>query len=299
MSTQHPERPEETHPGGPVGQQDAEPEAQPTMSSEGPVEGRVEEPRGFGASILAGVREIVIVVVLALALSFVVKTWLFQAFYIPSGSMEDTLVPDDRVIVSKLTPGPFELRRGDIVVFEDPGVPQPWLRNVDYNDQSAGGPFHDLLVFVGLLPEDAENHLIKRVIGLPGDHVQSDGKGEIKVNGVSIDEPYIKPGDDPSDMPFDIVVPPDSVWVMGDHRSDSSDSRFHDDGTDGKDGSVPMSKIVGRALFIVWPIDRVTWIGVPARTFAKVPAPASTSSTSPTDLPTVQPTGAVGATPRS
>jgi signal peptidase I len=198
-----------------------------------------------------------------------------------------------------LTPGPFELRRGDIVVFEDPGVPQPWLRNVDYNDQSAGGPFHDLLVFVGLLPEDAENHLIKRVIGLPGDHVQSDGKGEIKVNGVSIDEPYIKPGDDPSDMPFDIVVPPDSVWVMGDHRSDSSDSRFHDDGTGGKDGSVPMSKIVGRALFIVWPIDRVTWLGVPARTFAKVPAPASTSSTSPTDLPTVQPTGAVGATPRS
>jgi signal peptidase I len=279
-----------------VGQQDAEPEAQPTMSSEGPVEGRVEEPRGFGASILAGVREIVIVVVLALALSFVVKTWLFQAFYIPSGSMEDTLVPDDRVIVSKLTPGPFELRRGDIVVFEDPGVPQPWLRNVDYNDQSAGGPFHDLLVFVGLLPEDAENHLIKRVIGLPGDHVQSDGKGEIKVNGVSIDEPYIKPGDDPSDMPFDIVVPPDSVWVMGDHRSDSSDSRFHDDGTGGKDGSVPMSKIVGRALFIVWPLDRVTWLGVPARTFAKVPTPASTS---PTDLPTVQPTGAVGGTPRS
>jgi signal peptidase I len=297
MSTQHPERPEETHPGGPVGQQDGEPAQRSEVAAEGTAMHR-EEPRSFGASVLAGVREVVIVVVLALALSFVVKTWLFQAFYIPSGSMEDTLVLDDRVIVSKLTPRPFELRRGDGVVFEDPGAPQPWLHSTDYTDQSAGGPFHDLLVFVGLLPEDAENHLIKRVIGLPGDHVQDDGKGPIKVNGVPIDEPYVKPGDRPSDEPFDIVVPPDSVWVMGDHRSDSSDSRFHDDGT-GRTGSVPMSKIVGRALFIVWPLDRVTWLGVPARTFAKVPAPSPTSTTSPTDLPTVQPTGAVGATPRS
>lgn len=294
MSTQHPEHPEENYPGGAVGQDTGSSDG-PGMPVVGAGDERVEQPRGFGASLLAGVREVVIVVVLALALSFVVKTWLFQAFYIPSGSMENTLVPDDRVIVSKLTPGPFELRRGDVIVFEDPGVPQPWLHNTDYTDQSVGGPFHDLLVFVGLLPEDAENHLIKRVIGLPGDHVQDDGKGAIKVNGVSIDESYIKPGDSPSDEPFDIVVPPDSVWVMGDHRSDSSDSRFHDDGT-GRTGSVPMSKIVGRALFIVWPLDRVTWLGVPARTFAKVPTP---SSTSPTSLPTVQPTGAVGATPRS
>ncbi|EWT06090.1 hypothetical protein N864_24100 [Intrasporangium chromatireducens Q5-1] len=287
MSTQQPERPQDATPSGSA------------VDAEEPIEGEYvdEAPRSFGASILAGLREIVIVVVLAMVLSFVVKTWLFQAFYIPSGSMEDTLVPDDRVIVSKLTPGPFELRRGDVVVFEDPGTPRPWLQGAQYNQHSTfGGPFHDVLVFVGLLPEDSENHLIKRVIGLPGDHVQADGKGKIKVNGVEVTEPYIKPGDHPSDEPFDIIVPADSVWVMGDHRSDSSDSRFHDDGTGGKDGSVPMSKIVGRALFIVWPIDHVTWLGVPARTFDKVPAP---SSVSPTQLPTAPATGkATGPTTR-
>ena len=235
-----------------------------------------EPPRSFGATVWAGVKELIIVVVLAMALSFVVKTLLFQAFYIPSGSMENTLVRDDRVIVSKLTPGPIDLKRGDVVVFEDPGTPSPWLSGVDNSHSDLGGPFHDALVFVGLLPEDAENHLIKRVIGLPGDHVQADGStGKLKVNGVEITEPYVKPGDAPSEgKSFDIVVPPGKVWVMGDHRSDSSDSRWHDDGT-GRTGSVPIDKIVGRALFVVWPIDHVTWLGVPERTFAQVPDPAA------------------------
>src|SRR6476660_2734003 len=236
-----------------------------------------DEPRSFGATILAGLKELVIVVVLAMALSFVVKTWLFQAFYIPSGSMENTLVKDDRVIVSKLTPGPFDLKRGDVVVFEDPGVPSPWLGGLSETHSTVGGPFHDALVFVGLLPEDSENHLIKRVIGLPGDRVQSDGgTGPVIVNGVPVTEPYIKPGDAPSEgKKFNITVPAGHVWVMGDHRSDSSDSRFHDDGT-GATGSVPIDKIVGRALFVVWPIEHVTWLGVPERTFAQVPTPSTT-----------------------
>jgi signal peptidase I len=253
-----------------------------------------DEPRrGFGATLLAGLKEIVIVVVLAMALSFVVKTWLFQAFYIPSGSMENTLVKDDRVIVSKLTPGPFDLKRGDVVVFEDPGTPSPWLSGLENAHSNVGGPFHDALVFVGLLPEDAENHLIKRVIGLPGDHVQADGStGKIKVNGVEITEPYVKPGDAPSQgKPFDIVVPPGKVWVMGDHRSDSSDSRWHDDGT-GATGSVPMDKIVGRALFVVWPIDHVTWLGVPERTFGSVPAPSGTPTPKSTTNPSPTKTSA-------
>ncbi|MEO6997225.1 MAG: signal peptidase I [Terracoccus sp.] len=236
--------------------------------------------RGFLGSVLAGIREIVIVIVLAMALSFVVKTWLFQAFYIPSGSMENTLVRDDRVIVSKLTPGPFDLRHGDVVVFEDPGTPVPWLSGLNDTPSTVGGPFHDALVFVGLLPEDSENHLIKRVIGLPGDRVQADGTtGKIKVNGVEITEPYIKPGDAPSEgKPFNIVVPKGKVWVMGDHRSDSADSRYHDGTSGGVDGSVPIDKIVGRALFIVWPIDHVTWLGVPERTFAQVPSPTGTEA---------------------
>ena len=248
-----------------------------------------ERPRGFGATVLAGIKELVIVIVLAMALSFVVKTWLFQAFYIPSGSMENTLVRDDRVIVSKLTPGPFDLRRGDVVVFEDPGTPTPWLQGLDSGASTVGGPFHEALVFVGLLPEDSENHLIKRVIGLPGDHVQSDGgTGPIRVNGVPITEPYIKPGDAPSEgKKFDITVPAGHVWVMGDHRSDSSDSRFHDDGT-GATGSVPIDKLVGRALFIVWPIDHVTWLSVPERVYSDVP-PASGQP-----APTPASTGATG-----
>src|SRR4051812_3980885 len=248
-----------------------------------------DRPRGFGATVLAGIKELVIVVVLAMALSFIVKTWLFQAFYIPSGSMENTLVKDDRVIVSRLTPGPFDLKRGDVVVFEDPGVPSPWLGELGNQRSDVGGPLHDTLVFVGLLPEDAENHLIKRVIGLPGDHVQADGDtGKIKVNGVEITEPYVKPGDFPSEgKKFDITVPAGRIWVMGDHRSDSSDSRWHDDGT-GATGSVPMDKIVGRALFVVWPIDHVTWLGVPARTFSQVPS-ATIPSTKPTGKATVNP----------
>ncbi len=275
--------------------QDAGQPSHPAAGSGDLIEGEAieEAPRSFGASVLAGLREIVIVVVLAMVLSFVVKTWLFQAFYIPSGSMEDTLVPDDRVIVSKLTPGPFDLRRGDVVVFEDPGKPEPWLEGAQYTQPSTfGGPFHNLLVFVGLLPEDSENHLIKRVIGLPGDHVTSKGgDSPVYVNGVKIDEPYWKHGLPERNLAFDIVVPEGRVWVMGDNRSDSSDSRFHDDGTGGKDGSVPISKIVGRALFIVWPIDHVTWLGVPSRTFEKVPAP---SAVSPTDLPRTPATGRAG-----
>lgn len=268
MSTHHPERHDDAFPDDRYAD---------TPSADGDPEwdDAPEERRSFGATLVAAIKELVIVVVLAMVLSFIVKTWLFQAFYIPSGSMEDTLVRDDRVIVSKLTPGPFDLRRGDVVVFEDPGEPAPWLSGVS-TPSDLGGPLHDLLVFVGLLPEDAENHLIKRVIGLPGDHVKADGKsGKITVNGVEITEPYLKSGDLPSEgKTFDIVVPEDRIWVMGDHRSDSSDSRFHDDGTGGT-GSVPLDKLVGRALFIVWPMDHVTWLGVPVRTFEKVPSPSS------------------------
>ena len=160
--------------------------------------------RGAAAVLGAAGREFVIVVGMALVLSFVVKTWLLQAFYIPSGSMEDTLVLDDRVIVSKLTPGPFDLKRGDIVVFEDPG---DWLETVpEAKHSSAVTAIHKTLMFVGLLPDDSENHLIKRVIGLPGDHVACCDEGDrLTVNGVAINEPYLKPGDAPSSQDFDIT----------------------------------------------------------------------------------------------
>ncbi|MFQ6170251.1 signal peptidase I [Oryzobacter sp. R7] len=223
------------------------------------------------AWFLAAVREIVVVVGLALALSFVVKTWLLQAFYIPSGSMEDTLLVGDRVVVSKLTPGPLDLSRGDVVVFEDPGG---WLDATPPVERDGlRGALHDGLVFVGLLPAESEDHLIKRVIGLPGDHVVCcDEQRRLTVNDVPITERYLKPNDLPSSLNFDVVVPAGRVWVMGDHRSDSEDSRFHDPNGTGRDGSVPVDRITGRAIATVWPFSRASWLSDHAATFVDVPS---------------------------
>ncbi len=246
-----------------------------------------DESGTFLQNVWGGVKEILIIAVMALVLSFIVKTWLIQAFYIPSGSMENTLVRDDRVIVSKLTPGPFDLNRGDVVVFKDP---DNWLGTVPESAQTGTREsVRRVLQFVGLLPDDSDDHLIKRVIGLPGDHVVCcDKDGQLTINGVSITEPYIKPGDTPGGgkASFDITVPAEKVWVMGDHRSDSSDSRFHDDGT-GAQGSVPINDITGRAVMIVWPVDHVKWLSVPERVYSDVPpatgvpapTPASTGAT--------------------
>ncbi len=238
-----------------------------------------EDSQSFLQNVWGGIKEILIIAVMALVLSFIVKTWLIQAFYIPSGSMENTLVRDDRVIVSKLTPGPFDLNRGDVVVFKDPGN---WLGFSSAPTESGSrATVHRVLQFVGLLPDDSDDHLIKRVIGLPGDHVVCcDKNGALTVNGVAITEPYIKPGDTPGGgkSAFDITVPAGKVWVMGDHRSDSSDSRFHDDGT-GALGSVPIDDITGRAVMIVWPVDHVRWLSVPERVYADIPAPSGTPST--------------------
>ncbi|MDR6864322.1 signal peptidase I [Phycicoccus sp. 3266] len=237
-----------------------------------------DTPAGGLAVLGAAVKEFAIVVGMALVLSFVVKTWLLQAFYIPSGSMENTLQVNDRVIVSKLTPGPFDLRRGDIVVFGDPGN---WVEApVEQQHGKVVTLVRDTMMFIGLLPDDAENHLIKRVIGLPGDHVVCcDAGGRLTVNGQPVKEPYLKPGVAPSDQNFDITVPRGRVWVMGDNRSGSSDSRFHDAPTDdGSLGSVDERLIVGRAVALVWPLDHMTWLSNPSSTFRKVPAPAADSS---------------------
>jgi len=215
-------------------------------------------------------RESVIVVVLALLLSLVVKTWLMQAFYIPSGSMEDTLLTGDRVIVNKLVPSPISVKRGDVIVFEDPDhwLPAP----VPVKRSKLASVLNSTLLFVGLLPSDEGNHLIKRVIGLPGDHVVCcDNLKRITVNGVALSEPYLFPGDAPSQESFNITVPAGRVWVMGDHRSFSADSRPHDENSGGAKGSVPESLIVGRAITVVWPIQHWAWLSNPSETFTQVP----------------------------
>ena len=227
-----------------------------------------EPPR---STVMMLLRESVIVIGLALLLSLIVKTWLMQAFYIPSESMENTLLKGDRVIVNKLVPSPIDLKRGDVIVFEDPDhwLPAP----VPVQRTPLAAAVHTTLTFVGLLPSDEGNHLIKRVIGLPGDHVVCcDSNEKISVNGLRLIEPYVFPGDAPSQQPFDITVPAGRVWVMGDHRSESADSRPHDQGSGGAKGSVPESLIVGRALTVVWPLRHWAWLANPAETFAHVPA---------------------------
>jgi len=250
----------------------AEPDQSPAAGAEDDV-ARLESDQGQHrrGSLMMLLRESVIVIGMALLLSLIVKTWLMQAFYIPSESMENTLLKGDRVIVSKLTPSPIDLQRGDVIVFEDP---DHWLpAQVAVQRTPLGSALQSTLTFVGLLPSDEGNHLIKRVIGLPGDHVVCcDSDQRLTINGAPLKETYLFPGDQPSLASFNITVPADKVWVMGDHRSNSADSRPHDAGSGGVRGSVPASRIVGRAITVVWPVWRWSWLSDSSETFAKVPA---------------------------
>lgn len=235
------------------------------------------EDASSGGSALRGLgswaKEVLIIVAVALLLSFLIKTFLFRAFFIPSGSMENTLEIDDRIFVNQLVPEPFELKRGDIVVFRDT---QGWLP-----EQAAGTGesnwFKDALIFVGLLPDESQQHLVKRVIGLEGDRVICcDADGRITVNGEPLDEPYLFPGANPSDMPFDVTVPEGQMWVMGDHRNASADSRANTDKPGG--GFIDVDEIEGKAAVIAWPLDRMRFLGNYPDVFADVPE-ASGSST--------------------
>ena len=213
-------------------------------------------------------KEAAIIVVSALLLSMIIKTFLFQAFFIPSGSMEETLAIGDRVLVTKLVPGPLSVHRGDIVVFRDPGG---WL-TPDGTQAATGwrGLAIDALTFVGLLPQDSGEHLIKRVIGLPGDTVECcDAEGRVSVNGVAVVEPYLAPGAEPSELEFSVVVPEDRLWVMGDNRQNSQDSRYKQGDPGG--GTIPMGNVVGVAFVTVWPLDRWGALRNPGPTFAEVP----------------------------
>ncbi len=234
-----------------------------TQSSPAPV------PAGRRRAAFGAVTEVVVVLVMALVLSFVIKTFLVQAFFIPSESMYTTLLKGDRVLVSKLTPGPFSLHHGDVVVFKDPGG---WLpAESPAPDSPVRGAVRQTLTFIGLLPTDSGEHLIKRVIGLPGDTVACCDGGKVTVNGVAIDETaYLNAGDQPSTLTFKVTVPANSLWVMGDHRSVSEDSRRHQEL---RGGFVPIGDVVGRAFVIVWPFEHVGGVSVPDAVFARVPDP--------------------------
>ena len=199
-------------------------------------------------------RELPILVVVALAVSLVIKSFLVQFFYIPSGSMENTLQVNDRVAVNKIPFISNSINRGDVVVFRDPDnwLPEPYT--VDGNKYLA--KVKEGLVAVGVLPNPAKQYLVKRVIGVAGDKVECCSKNEkLMINGVEIDEPYIFAGNSASETKFNVTVPEGKVWVMGDHRGASSDSRFHQD--DINNGMVPTSKVTGRVIGIIWPIKNL------------------------------------------
>lgn len=195
-------------------------------------------------------REFVTVVGTALILSVLVRTFLIQAFYVPSASMEDTLLRDDRIIVSKITTRFTGIERGNVVVFHDPNH---WLGE-GYPDPYGSG-LGRILQTVGILPSNTGNDLVKRVIGVGNDTVECctvDGK--ISVNGEPLDESYIKDGSRTDQVSFKVIVPSGSVFVMGDNRANSEDSRFH---LDANNGMVPLTDIVGRVTLKIWPLDRI------------------------------------------
>ena len=238
------------------------------MAHSTPEEPRDAQHAASGRGIGSWLKEVGIIIVVALLLSFLIKTFLFRAFYIPSGSMEETLEINDRIFVNLLVPDVMDLQRGDVVVFEDT---KGWLP-AQAADDGGENLLREALVFVGLLPDESEQHLVKRVIGLPGDRVTCcDAEGRITVNGEPLDEPYIYPGATPSDIPFDVTVPEGKVWVMGDHRNASADSREHQD-SDG--GFIDIDDIEGRAGIIAWPLNRISGVDSYEEVFADVPEPA-------------------------
>ena len=229
----------------------------------------------------SAVKEVPLLITVALLIALVLKTFLVQAFVIPSGSMEQTIRIQDRVLVDKLTPWfGSKPERGDVVVFKDPGGWLPQEEKAEQDDPVVIKQVKQALTFIGLLPSDDELDLIKRVVAVGGDRVVCcDKDRRVTVNGVPLNEPYLHPDDVPSSMQFDVQVPKGRLFVMGDHRSNSADSRFHLD--EEGSGTVAEDRVVGRAVVIAWPLDHWRRLEEP-ETYASVPnARAGTAAAQP------------------
>jgi signal peptidase I len=204
----------------------------------------------------------------ALVLSLLIKTFLVRSFFIPSGSMMETLQIDDRIIVNQLSPDLIPVERGDVVVFKDPGGWLGEMSSVDVDPITAVTDW--VLSAFGVTAPDSSQHLVKRVIGVEGDRVICcDADGKITVNGQAITESYLEIGKEPSTMNFDVTVPAGSLWVMGDNRDNSADSRFHSDLP--SKGFVAKEFVVGRAFLITWPFSHFGWLDNYPDVFKNVP----------------------------
>ena len=241
------------------------------------------EPREltFRQHVIAFVKEFAAVVVGAVIVASVLRGFVGQMFIIPSESMQNTLQVNDRVLVEKLS----SIKRGQIVVFKDPGG---WLTGPRAKER---GPIGKAFQFIGILPDTSTEHLIKRVVGLPGDSVACcDASGRISVNDQPLEEEsYLYMGPDgvqvkPSQIRFEVVVPAGRIFVLGDNRTHSRDSRCHLNdvqagATKGASAFVPTDLVVGRAIAVVWPLGNARRLHTPATFEAlpagKVPAPIS------------------------
>ena len=229
---------------------------------------QAQEEGRLGEWLWVQAREGGTVILYALVIAFLVKTFLLRGFYIPSGSMEQTLQVNDRVFINVAGSYFSEPKRGDVIVFKDS---QGWIPST----QKTSNPLKDGLSFVGILPDTSSNFLVKRVIGTPGDVVEGDGTGKIKVNGVEITEPYLYPGNPPSEVPFKVTVPAGKYFVMGDHRSNSADSRYHI-----SDGTAFISKddVQGNVFVVAWPLNHFGLLQDQSSVFSSIPEPTSTPS---------------------
>jgi signal peptidase I len=204
----------------------------------------------------SALREFPILIIVALAVSLLIKTFLVQFFYIPSGSMENTLQIEDRVAVNKIPFISRSINRGDVVVFRDPAnwLPEPYAAD----ENLVIAKIKEGLVTVGILPNPAKQFLVKRVIGVAGDNVICCSNGKLTINGKETSEPYIFAGNKASELDFNVTVPEGKIWVMGDHRAASADSRFHQE--DVNKGMVPTSKVTGKVVGIIWPIKNLGFV---------------------------------------
>lgn len=214
--------------------------------------------------------DLIVIVGTALVLSLLIKSFLIRSFFIPSGSMLETLHEDDRILVNELVPNIIPIERGDVVVFKDPGG---WLGEADPSQLDPFTAMTDwFLSTIGVTAPDSSQHLVKRVIGVAGDHVSCcSPDGKIVINGTPITETYLSAGKQPSDTPFDVTVPEGSIWVMGDNRDNSADSRFHQDLP--SKGFVAKNFVVGRAFIVTWPFSNWQWLDNFANVFKDVPKP--------------------------